>query len=328
MTSVALPSTDLTVSRICLGSAELGLRNTEREAHALLDHFVRSGGMFLDTARVYSDWVEGEIGRTERIIGDWLSSRTDRSRVIVATKGGHPPLSDMRHSRLTRGEIEHDITLSLSALRLPAIDLYYLHRDDASLPVGPIIDALEDFARQGLIRFYACSNWKPSRIREAAEYARAHRCHGFVANQLMWNIGVYAMNPPADATLVRFDAETEHLHRSTGMAAVPFSSQAEGFFDKATSGGERAAKASKRPYWTQPNLRLAEEMKAVAREHGLSLSGLALSYLLSQDFLVVPIVGCHSISQLDDSLRAVETRLDAATMARLESVVGYRSARP
>jgi aryl-alcohol dehydrogenase-like predicted oxidoreductase len=316
--AMTLPGTDLTVSALCLGTADSGVRNTEAEAHALMDRFAAAGGRFLDTARIYSDWVPGETGRSERIIGDWLSTRPDRARIVISTKGGHPPLGDLMHPRLAPDLLAEDLESSLRALRVPTIDLYFLHRDDPTLPVGPIVDALAGFARQRLIRYCACSNWTVPRIREANAYARERGFGGFVANQVMWNAGSRHMKPTEDPTLVRFDSETRRLHRETGMAAIAFSSQAGGFFSKLP--GARSDPASplrKSPYWTEANLRLAEEMETVARGTGAPVSSIVLAYILSQDITAIPLIGCHTLAQLEDSLRAAEVRLDAATMARL-----------
>jgi aryl-alcohol dehydrogenase-like predicted oxidoreductase len=323
METMTLPGTDLTVSSLCLGTADSGIRDTEAEAHALMDRFVAAGGRFLDTARIYSDWVPGETGRSERILGDWLSTRPDRSDLVIATKGGHPPLGDLMHPRLAPALLAEDVEASLKALRIPTIDLYFLHRDNAALPVGPIIETLEGFIRQGIIRYYACSNWTVPRIREANAYARERGYQGFVANQLMWNIGSRHMKPPADPTMVRFDRQARKLHAETGMAAIAFSSQAGGFFSKLP--GARADASSplrESPYWTEANLRLAEEMQAVSRQTGASLSSIVLAFIMSQKFTAVPIIGCHTMAQLEDSLQAADVRLDAATTARLNGAAG------
>jgi len=72
MDRVRFPGTDIEISALCLGVAEIGVRQTEIEAHRLLDYWVQHGGNCVDTARVYSDWIPGEKHRSERIVGDWL----------------------------------------------------------------------------------------------------------------------------------------------------------------------------------------------------------------------------------------------------------------
>ena len=111
-----IPHSDLEVSSVCLGTAGVGVKNTEPEAMALLDAFVEQGGNFLDTARVYSNWVPGELNRSERIIGDWLTSRDNRDQIVIATKGGHPD-TETKVPRLTHEELETDVNGSLEKLQ-------------------------------------------------------------------------------------------------------------------------------------------------------------------------------------------------------------------
>src|SRR2546430_15220201 len=94
MDRVRLPGTDVQISALCLGVAEIGVRQTEIEAHRLLDSWVQHGGNGIDTARVYSDWGPGEKHRSERIVGDWLKAAGGRGAIVLATKGGHPLLGN------------------------------------------------------------------------------------------------------------------------------------------------------------------------------------------------------------------------------------------
>src|SRR5438093_13556754 len=94
MNRVRLPGTDIEISALCLGVAEIGVRQTEIEAHRLLDYWVQRGGNGIDTARVYSDWVPGEKHRSERMVGDWLKAAGVREHIVLARKGGHPLLEN------------------------------------------------------------------------------------------------------------------------------------------------------------------------------------------------------------------------------------------
>ena len=162
MKKVKMNNTDIWVSEISYGTASLGLGGNIEEEYAMLDAFIDAGGNFIDTARVYSDWVPGERGRSERVLGEWLKARRHPNEIVIATKGGHPEFGEMHKSRLTSEDVEHDIKLSLKGLGVERIDLYYLHRDDRSLPVEYIIDYLEHFRARGYIRYYACSYRMPA----------------------------------------------------------------------------------------------------------------------------------------------------------------------
>ena len=323
MRHIILPKTELDVSAVCLGCAELGLRGTEAEAWRLLDAFVEAGGNFFDTARVYSDWIPGEKGRSERIIGDWLASRKNRRDIAIATKGAHPDLDAMEISRMSYADIEYDIHHSLDVLRIDTLELYYLHRDAPDIPVAEILDMLEAFAAQGLIRYYACSNWKPDRMQQAAEYAQARGIKGFVANQALWNVGCYHMRPPEDSSLVVFDREMFDVHRKTGIAAIPYSSQAQGFFSYLhASDPEKRKKTRKSHYYSEHNLRLYHVLEQIAGQHKTVVGNIVLAYLLCQPLSVVPLVGCRTPEQLSASLEALNISLSDEQRMTIEHAAG------
>jgi len=98
MEFVNLTGADLPISAFSLGAPEIGARQTEAEANQLLDLWVENGGNFLDTARIYSDWIPVEKRRSERILSEWLKSNDLLKNIVLATKGGHPLLETMSRS--------------------------------------------------------------------------------------------------------------------------------------------------------------------------------------------------------------------------------------
>jgi len=256
-------------------------------------------------------------GRSEEILGSWLRQRGCRESVIVATKGANPLEPPWDKHRLTRKELSADLDDSLAALGCETIDLYYLHRDNPAVPVADVLGWLNEFADQGKIRTFACSNWKTPRIREAQKYAARNAVRGFVANQMFWNIGIWKMRPYDDPTLGVFDRDMFELHRESGLAAIPFSSQANGWFTKVDDGNEE--KARWRAYDTAGDRDLFQVMKRIGGKYGLTVTEIVLGYLLSQPIQVIPVIGCQTLRQLTDSLSAVEKPLGAEVMAELEN---------
>jgi aryl-alcohol dehydrogenase-like predicted oxidoreductase len=183
---VTIPNTTLSVSSVCLGTAELGTVVPRAEAFRLLDMFVDLGGNFLDTALVYANWIPGERSVSEKTLGAWMRARGNRDRIVVATKGAHPQLATMDVPRLSPAEIRADVEASLAHLQVNRIDLYYLHRDDALRPVGEIMGTLHELVQAGKLRYVGCSNWCADRIAAAQAYAQAHGFVGFVADQMLW----------------------------------------------------------------------------------------------------------------------------------------------
>ena len=180
--TLILPGTGLSVSPFGLGCTRAGSAWTGERADRLLDYFVDMGGNVIDTARIYG---LPDIGASEATLGGWLHRRGRRSDIVLMTKGGHPEVSSMHVSRMSRRDMELDLAASLRALRTDYVDIYFYHRDDEDQSVGELLECMEDFRRAGHIRFYACSNWSTRRMREADAYARAHGHRG-ICSESEW----------------------------------------------------------------------------------------------------------------------------------------------
>lgn len=318
MNTTILPQTNLTVSVIALGTTALGTTLNFEDSYRLLDAYLDAGGNFIDTAAVYSDWVPGEKSRVEKLLGGWIESRKNRDRIVIGTKGGHPDLKTMHISRLSDADIEHDIHASLRFLRTDVIDLYWLHRDDISRPVESIIDTLNRHVKAGEIRYLGASNWTTERIKAANDYAQRSGQQGFVGNQMLWNVGVPDMKQIADKTTVSMDGAMWNYHKQSGLAAIPYTSQAGGYFNKVAEGRLDGKSHLAKVYGSGKNQTIAEIVQKIANEQGLTITQVVLGYLLSQPFVTVPIVGCKSMAQLQDSLAAAEIRLYEESMTTLQ----------
>jgi aryl-alcohol dehydrogenase-like predicted oxidoreductase len=316
MKYITIPGTDIEPSTLCFGTSQMGTSIGIEASFALLDTYVEHGGNFLDTASVYANWLTEEESVSEKTLGRWLAERGLRDRVLVGTKGGHPDLSTMHISRLSRADIVHDLEASLRNLRRGAIDLYWLHRDDPSRPVGEILEVLDEQARAGKIRCYGCSNWRPARIREAQAYAVQHDLQGFVADQMMWSLARAGMSAMADTTMVSMDEEQRRYHLESEMAAIPYSSQANGFYQKMAA-GTLAPDALPR-YRSAENEARFQRVQQLSAEIGLSITQIVLGYLQSQPFPTIPVIGCKTMAHLEDSLTGADVRLSAEQVRYLE----------
>jgi aryl-alcohol dehydrogenase-like predicted oxidoreductase len=319
MIYTTLPGTDLRVSSLCLGTADFGSTIDELTAFRMLDFFLDSGGNFIDTAKIYADWLPGERSVSEKTIGRWLRQSGKRHRVLLATKGANPHLETMLTPRLSRAEILSDLDASLRHLGVEVIDLYWLHRDDPARPVEEILETLNEAVRRGKIRAFGCSNWSVERIHAAHEAASAHALMPFVADQMFWNLAVVEASSMGDPTLVAMDEPLYRYHRETGLAAIPYSSQANGFFHKMAQGQVDALTPLHREmYLHAENLARFQRADRLSRETGLTMTQIILGYLLSQPFPTVPIIGPRTPDQLADSLSAAEIRLAPEQIRALE----------
>ena len=323
MQTIPLPNTDLAPSVLCLGGVPLGSALDERQSFAVLDAFVAHGGTFFDTAKVYADWLPGERSVSEKTLGRWLQQRGQRDRLVIATKGAHPELATMHKPRMGRKEIVADLDQSLRNLQTDVIDLYWLHRDDPQTPVAAILDTLDAQVRAGKIRAYGCSNWRADRIAAAQAYARTQGWPGFVADQMLWSLAAVAQSTLPDPTMVAMDGDLLRLHGESGLPAIPYASQANGYFQRAAAGTLAGMnEGSRRLYDTAENRRRSQAVQALAAESGRSVSAIVLGYLLGQPFPVLPIVGCRTVAQVEDSCRAIGQPLSAAEIAFIEGRTG------
>jgi len=302
MTRLQIPGTELTVAPLCFGQGGIGVDTTEAEAAYLLDMFADMGGNFLDTARVYSDWVPGETGRSERILGDYLSVSERRKRFAVCTKGGHGPL---HAAGLDLASARRDLDASLQALRCECIDVYCLHRDNENLPVEEIFAMLDEMKRAGKIRCMGISNWKLDRWEKIHALAG-----GAIVNQIGWSIATAAARPHTDPTLVDMDAETLEFHRASGAFTMAYHAQARGYFVKALNGNFDPNDRLDTP----ENRHLAICLQEIATKTAASVMELVFAFLLQQQFPVAPIFSTKSPERLREIMESRMANFDLSQM--------------
>ncbi|MDX2051284.1 MAG: aldo/keto reductase [Polyangiaceae bacterium] len=312
-----IPGTDLVPSSIALGCATLGKDPEPHVTFQLFDTYVEHGGTFLDTAKVYSDWLPGEKSQSEKTIGAWVRERRNRASLTIATKGCHPELSTMHVPRLSPAELRADINASLSHLDTDYIDLYWLHRDDPTRPVAEILDALNAEVQAGKIRYFACSNWSVARIAEAAAYRDVQKCMGFCANQVRFSLAHVEASRLSDPTSLAMDEAMFAYHEQTGLACAAYGSQAGGWFHKAKELA-RVPGSLDRMFESEVNRERMRRAQHVAEATSRSLTQIVLGYLMAQPFPTFPIVGCRTKAQLLDSLEARNVELSLSMVQYLD----------
>lgn len=307
MKRIQIKETTLALCPIGFGTANAGVAWDKEDAFKMLDQYVSLGGNVIDTARIYNDWIPGEIGRAERVIGDWIEYRGGHDDLVIMTKGGHPSLDNMHQSRLSREEMRSDLEKSLAALRIHCIDIYFYHRDDENLPISQLIETMEDFVRKGKIKYYGCSNWTTSRMKEAMAYCQEKGYRGFVANQALYNIASKAMKPYPDDTMVIMDDEMLEFHQESTVLAMPYFSLCSGFFTKLAEGLD----VTKSPYYTEENLQLAEQLNALTKKYNSTLTQVIMGFFLVQEMPFCALAGASSEAQLLDFMETLKIPFDS-----------------
>jgi len=303
MKKMILGKTDLSVSALCMGTVYFGSRVDDRTSFAMMDRFAELGGNFLDTARVYADWVPGVPAQSsEKCIGRWLRARSLQEQFIVATKGGHPSLTAPKGPTLSEAELTGQIDESRRNLGLDTLPLYYLHRDDPSLPVSRIMDVLFTLQNRKALRHLACSNWQATRIREANAYAASCGRPGFVAVSNRWSLA-RRVSGVGDPTIVLTDQTLYRMHQQDDLPLLPFTSMANGYLSKLAE--NRPVSPNVRAQYDCPeNEDIARRARELGQRKGMTVAQVAQAFFSAHPFQVVPVMSFSTLPQLEEAAAA------------------------
>jgi aryl-alcohol dehydrogenase-like predicted oxidoreductase len=301
MESVHKPASHLTfealgrdVSRLVLGTMLLAESGPE-----VLDAYVAAGGNAIDTARVYGD------GKSERMLGEWLAANPGvRERLVIVSKGAHP---DGEVKRVTPDQIERDVRASVELLG-GAVDVYLLHRDDPSVPVGRIVECLAGLREAGLIAAYGTSNWTTPRIDEANAWASANGLDGFCMSSQHLSLAVQNEEQWPDTRSAN-DPDLFAWHERTQTPLLAWSVQARGYFFGRT--GDEVL----RVYDNEVNRERRRRAERLAERLGRSTAQVALAWVLAQPFPVYACFGARTGDQVREAFAALE--VDASELAAL-----------
>jgi aryl-alcohol dehydrogenase-like predicted oxidoreductase len=291
---------DRPASRVVLGSMAFSPEN-QGLTDEMIEAFLERGGNLIDTAHVYRG------GGSERAIGDWLRRKGQRERVLLMTKGAH---HDRLGKRVIPREIAFDLGQSLERLATSYVDLYVLHRDDPAVPVGPIVEALNQHRERGRMRAIGGSNWSHARLAEANDYARQHGLVPFAVSSP--NFALAVPNEPMwpDCISIAGDREALDWYRQMQLPILSWSSQAGGFFSGRFSPEQTENKDMARVYYSNANWERLRRAEQLAKELGSTPIQISLAWVLNQpDLNVFPLIGPRSLDELDSSLAAAEIEL-------------------
>jgi len=298
---IHLNRTDLNVSNVVMGTDSLGSLVDDVLSYKLLDCYTEQEGNLLDTAECYAYWTEAGRRSSERLIGQWLKDRKNRHDMVISTKGGF--YLYQTPSRLSEREIFEDLEGSLISLGTDYIDIYWLHRDDETVPVEGIMDTLAKAVKQGKVRYIGVSNWSCKRIEKANHYAKQMGYPTLIASQIQFS-PAHPNVEKNEPDLVLMNEREYDYFKTHDMAVFAFAAQAKGFFSKYDKGGEEAlSPKAKLRYLNEETLKRYERLKRLSKEHECSIGSMVIATLISNtDFLTLPIIGCKTEEQLKDSL--------------------------
>ncbi len=325
---------DKPVSRLLFGTAipemfaamrsahgeEPGFNQALDRAFALLDSIYAMGINTFDCANHYG----------EEALGEWMKDRGLLDKVVVLTKGAH---HNAWRKRVTDYDILSDAHDSLKKLNRDYIDIYVLHRDDPTVPVGPIVEVLNRLHREGKIGAFGASNWTHQRIAEANAYAQAHGLIPFavsspnfgLADQVadLWGGGCVTISGPANR-------EAREWYAAQKMPVIAYSSLGRGFFSgrvqssRPESAREVLDSFAQIGYISDDNFRRLARAEELAAEKGVKVPQIAMAWIMNQPLDVYAVVGSSNPERMKSNIEASELKLTEAECRWLDLEIDQR----
>jgi aryl-alcohol dehydrogenase (NADP+) len=299
---VRIGQSGLDIFPIQLGGNVFGWTADEAESFRILDAFVAGGGNSVDSADTYSSWVPGNSGGdSEKILGNWMASRKNRDKVIIATKVGM--WSERPGS--SRANILAAVDDSLARLQTDYIDLYYIHRDDPETPLEETVTALDELVKVGKVRAVGASNFSAERLSQALDIAEKAGSARFEAVQPPYSL----VNRSA------YEGALEQVVKDRGLNTLTYSSLGSGFLTgKYRGDGEivaspRAGGASK--YLDDRGRAVLRSLDSIAAAHDTSVPTVALAWIRQRPGIAAPISSASSADQVGPLLDSATLQLSS-----------------
>lgn len=296
MRSVALPGTDREVSKACLGTMTFGGQVDTATARALVRYALDSGINFIDTANIYNDTA------SETMLGEILKG-VPRSSYVLASKVGAPYARSPRSLGLSPSYIRDELEGSLRRLKTDYLDIYYMHICDPHTSVEATMATMDSLVRAGKVRYIGVSNHAAWQVTERIEHARAKDLARPVVSQVVYNLLTRGIESEFLACAERYALGITVYNPLAGGLLSGKYTIAE------TGDNTRFAlsEAYRDRYWSDVNFRAVKRFEAVAREAGMTLTELALRFLVSSRAIHSVILGVTRLEHLEKNIAAIDS---------------------
>lgn len=331
-----LPNTDLKISKLCLGSMTWGRQTSEEESHAQLDFAVTKGINFIDTAEMYPTPAQSKThGLTETYIGNWLSKNKNRQDLILASKiaGPNRKMDYIRDSLdFSKESIEYAVNNSLKRLKTDYLDLYQLHWPERKTNYfgqrdythreneiwednfSEVLEHLESLIAQGKIRHIGISNETPYGAMRFMENSRNGKLK-IASIQNPYNL--LNRKDEIGLTEILFREEIGYLAYSPLGFGRLTGKYIEGK-DTLNSRINLFPRYSR--YSSDTALQATEQYNDIAKRYNISLTHLALGFILHQKFVTAPIIGATSVDQLSENIKSLDIDLSKEIIKEINRV--------
>jgi aryl-alcohol dehydrogenase-like predicted oxidoreductase len=300
----------LKIAPLAFGGNVFGWTVDETMSFSLLDKFVESGFNLIDTADIYSSWVQGHTGgESEVVVGKWLKRSGKREQVVIATKVG----MEMGPGKkgLRKAYILQAVEDSLRRLQTDYIDLYQSHIDDGNTPQEETLEAYAQLVEQGKIRVIGASNYSAQRLQEAMHVSQQYHYPRYQSLQPEYNL--YDRSD--------FESTLEPVCVEHGLGVICYFSLASGFLTGKYRSPQDTSKsvrgASMKKYMNERGFRILAALDETAKQHDASPASVALAWLIARPGITAPIASATTPEQLDALIKATTLQLDQASIERL-----------
>jgi len=312
-----IPGVDTPASRVAQGL--MVLREDDVEGGlALLDAVYDAGINTFDSSSIYGG------GACDRVFGRWVRQRGLRDQVVLMDKCCH---HNQDRRRVTPFDLTADLHDCMARLGFDTIDVFAFHRDDPSVPVGPLVERMNEHIAEGKIRAYGASNWTHQRIQEANEYADAHGLRGMSAASPHYALAECVAEPWGQGSVTitgTANADARQWYQQTQLPLLPWSGLCGGFFsgrfrrDNLETFTSAADRRTVRCYCTEDNFRRLDRAEELAAEKNATLAQIALAYAICGPLNVFPLTAAYTPEQARDNAAAADVELTRAEIAWLD----------
>ena len=335
MKYTTIDHTDLNVSKICLGTMTWGQQNSEADGHEQMSYAYDNGINFFDTAEMYAIPPRKETyGTTERIIGSWFKKTGLRDKIVLATKiaGRAGFTKHIRDYIYTKKAFNEAVDGSLDRLGTDYIDLYQLHwperhtnffgqrgyrhneQDQWQDNIGNILDNLQELVKAGKIRHIGLSNETPWGVMRYLNESQQNGRPRMVSIQNPYSL----LNRSFETGLAEMAIREK-------IKLLAYSPLAFGVLSgKYLNGKPENARLTLFPHYTRydnPQVRQAtKEYVALANDHGMSPSKMALSFVTGRPFVASNIIGATTMEQLKQNIDSINLELGPEVIEEINEI--------
>ena len=318
MSKRELGRSGIQVPVLTFGGNVFGWTVDQSASFSLLDALLDNNLNFIDTADVYSRWVDGnQGGESETIIGNWLKKTGKRDQIVLATKVGKP----MGEGKvgLSPRYIKEAVEASLKRLQTDYIDLYQSHDDDADTPLAESLAAFDALIKEGKVRAIGASNYSAPRLAEALKVSKDNGLARYETLQPLYNL--------YDRKV--YEEALEKVVTENGVGVINFYGLASGFLTgkyrtKADASKSKRGESVIERYLDDRGLKVLKGLDQVAEKHGVQPGQVALAWQIARPSITSPIVSATSLQQLNELVQAATLRLDDADIQKLNDASAWK----